>query len=256
MFFNAGVATEPGDKYYIDDIKLSAPSALCRSKISRVGYTWAGNRSTKYRASWQLLRADAQLQPEYREQLHRSGMLHQRSGALSTLQAISLSNFDLSVYPQFNIDVLSPAGGGSVRMQLSSPSAGNKAADAAISTPGQWETLSFDFSAHSGITDFQEIRLIFNAGAAAAGESWCIDNLTQSKTTIDPCDGVAPVANIVDDFECQQNYSEIFYGGSDLKTVNNPHLEPGNGSTRVGEYSDPVNQPYAGIGYRFAQPLT
>ncbi|MBK8921923.1 MAG: hypothetical protein IPM81_10470 [Saprospirales bacterium] len=173
MFFNAGVATEPGDKYYIDDIKLSAPSALPPLENFQGGV----------HLGWQPLDQNTALHGNFSGPTPNSnpntvnnstevGCYTKGAAPLSTLQAISLSNFDLSVYPQFNIDVLSPAGGGSVRMQLSSPSAGNKEADAAISTPGQWETLSFDFSAHSGITDFQEIRLIFNAGAAAAGESW------------------------------------------------------------------------------------
>ncbi|MBK8556716.1 MAG: hypothetical protein IPL65_13515 [Lewinellaceae bacterium] len=97
---------------------------------------------------------------------------------------------------------MSPAGGGTVTMQLSSPTQGNKEATATVNTPGEWETLGFDFSAFDAITDFAEIRLLFNAGTAAAGQSWCIDNLRQGEVTVDPCAGVVPVPNIVNDFEC------------------------------------------------------
>jgi hypothetical protein len=141
-------------------------------------------------------------------------------------------------------------------MQLNSATQGNKEAEATIKNAGQWETLSFDFSAFTAITDFSEIRLIFNAGTAAPGQSWCIDNLRQSKTTVDPCDGVLPVTTIIDDYECQRNYTSIFYGAPDIKVINNPNLTPENGSLKVGEYTDPAGPgtEFAGIGFEFPVP--
>jgi hypothetical protein len=139
---------------------------------------------------------------------------------------------------------------------LNSPTQGNKEADADITTPGQWETLSFDFSAFSGITDFGEVRIIFNPGTAAQGESWCIDNLRQTELTIDPCAGTVPIPNIIDDYECQRNYTQIFFGASDISVVNNPYLTPDNGSLKVGEYKDPAGAgtEFAGIGIEFPTP--
>jgi hypothetical protein len=147
-------------------------------------------------------------------------------------------------------------GGGTVTLILSSPIDGNKEAEATITTPGEWETLSFDFSAFSGITDFSEVRIIFNAGTANAGQIWYFDNLGQTEVTIDPCDGVVAITNIIDDYECQRNYSQIFYGASDIKVVNNPHLAPENGSLKVGEYTDPSGggTEYAGMGIEFPAP--
>ncbi len=255
-FFNAGVDTEAGDIYYFDDVKLAAPPTAPPLEDFEGGL----------HLGWQALDQNepihgvftgptANPSPNTVNNSANVGCYAKGASAFSTLQAFSLTNFDLSQYPQFNLDVLSPAGGGTVTMQLNSPTEGNKEAEATVTKPGEWETLGFDFSAFEAITDFAEIRLIFNSGTAAAGESWCIDNLSQSKTTVDPCKDVVPVPNIVSDFECQHNYTEIFYGAADLKEVNNPHLEPGNGSLKVGEYSDPANAPYAGIGYLFAQPI-
>ncbi len=257
LFFNAGVNGEPGDVYYFDNVRLSAPSEAPPLEDFENGLS----------LGWQALDQNTALHgtftgptsnptPNSVNNSPNVGCYTKGSSPFSTLQAFTLTPFDLKVFPQFNVDVLSPAGGGTVTMQLSSPTQGNKSAEATISTPGQWETLNFDFSAFDNIVDFIEMRFIFNAGKAAPGERWCVDNVRQSKATVDPCAGTVPIPNIIDDFECQRNFVQIFYGASDLKVVNNPHLAPENGSLKVGEYKDPAGAgtEFAGIGYEFAAP--
>ncbi len=257
LFFNAGVNGEPGDVYYFDNVRLSAPSEAPPLEDFENGLS----------LGWQALDQNTALHgtftgptsnptPNSVNNSPNVGCYTKGSSPFSTLQAFTLTPFDLKVFPQFNVDVLSPAGGGTVTMQLSSPTQGNKSAEATISTPGQWETLNFDFSAFDNIVDFIEMRFIFNAGKAAPGERWCVDNVRQSKATVDPCAGTVPIPNIIDDFECQRNFVQIFYGASDLKVVNNPHLAPENGSLKVGEYKDPAGPgtEFAGIGYEFAAP--
>ncbi len=257
IFFNAGVPGDPGDVYHIDNIKLSpAPSAPPLEDFQN-----------GIHLGWQALDQNEPIHGVFQGPVNNPapnpvnnstqvGCYTKGSSAFSTLQGISLTNFDLSLYGQINLDVLSPQGGGTVTLILSSPIDGNKEAEATITTPGQWETLSFDFSAFSGITDFSEVRIIFNAGTANAGQIWYFDNLGQTKVTIDPCKDVVPVLNIIDDFECQRNYTQIYYGASDLKVVNNPHLAPENGSLKVGEYTDPSGggTEFAGIGIEFPAP--
>ncbi len=251
VFINAFVNGEPGDVYYVDDIKLSgAPTVVLEDFQGGQHLAWQPlDQNEVIHGTFTGPTDNAN--PNDVNNSTEVGCYTKGTSGFSTLQAISpVENLDLSTYGQFNIDVLSPAGGGTVTMQLSSPTEGNKEATADITTPGEWETLSFDFSAFDAITNFGEIRLVFNAGSAAAGESWCIDNLTQSKITIDACADVLPIPNIIEDFECQHNYALIFYGQDDLKTVNNP--DPmGNSSLKVGEYVDPAGA-YAGIGFEFA----
>jgi Secretion system C-terminal sorting domain len=154
----------------------------------------------------------------------------------------------LTINGQFNIDVFSPASGTTVVMQLNSISSGSKEATASLTTPGVWETLSFDFSAFSAINDFFEIRLIFNGGTAASGQTWCVDNLRQSAVTVNPCLGTAPIANIADDFECQRNFDVV--GGQDqLSVLNNPDITAVNSSLKVGKYQDPANDPWTALVY-------
>lgn len=257
IFFNAGVNGEPGDVYHIDNIKLAAPPAAPPLEDFQDGI----------HLGWQALDQNEPIHGVFQGPVNNPnpnsvngstqvGCYTKGSSAFSTLQGISLTNFDLSVYGQFNLDVLSPAGGGTVTLILNSATQGNKEAEAEITTPGAWETLKFDFSAFSGITDFGEIRIIFNAGTAAAGQIWYFDNLGQTEVTIDPCADVVPILNIIDDYECQRNYTQIYYGASDLKVVNNPHLAPENGSLKVGEYTDPggAGTEFAGIGIEFPAP--
>ncbi len=257
IFFNAGVNGEPGDVYYIDNIKLAAAPTIPPLEDFQNGI----------HLGWQPLDQNEPIHgvflgpvvnpnPNAVNGSSLVGCYTKGASAFSTLQGISLNNFDLSVFGQFNLDVLSPFGGGTVTLILSSATEGNKEATATITTPGAWETLSFDFSAYSNITDFGEVRIIFNAGTANQGQTWYFDNLNQTKVTIDPCAGVLAIPNLIDDFECQRNYVQIFYGASDIQVVNNPHLAPENGSLKVGEYTDPAGAgtEYAGLGFEFAGP--
>jgi hypothetical protein len=261
MFFNAGVNGEAGEIYYVDDIKLYAPQGIPIEDFQQTPLT----------LGWQPLGGNAALHgaftaptanpsPNTVNNSTQVGCYSKGSSGTSTLQGINLSGkFDLSAFPQFNLDVLSPASvavGTVVRMQLFSPNAGNQSVEAEIATPGQWETLGFDFSAFSAVTDFEEVRIIFEPDVVSAGQSWCIDNLRQGLTTVDPCIGVQPNPVFIDDFECQRNYTEIFYGASDLSVINNPQQSVDNPSLRVGEYDDPAGAgtEFAGIGFTLPSP--
>jgi hypothetical protein len=253
VFINAFVNGEPGDIYFVDDIKLTAPPIAPPLEDFEGPLTLGWQPLDQNGPVHGTFSVGPNSNPNTVNNSATAGCYTKGASPFSTLQAISLTNFDLSIYPQFNLDVLSPATGGKVTMILSGPS-GNQQVEATVTTPGVWETLSFDFSTFASTTDFNEVRLIFNSGTAAAGQSWCIDNLRQGATTVNPCADVVPKPNIVDDFECQRNYTSIFYGTNDVKVVNNPYLLPGNGSLKVGEYKDPAGQPYAGIGFEFPAP--
>lgn len=248
IFLNAGVNGQLGDVYYIDNIKVTEPAAAPPIEDFQDGI----------HLGWQGLDQNSGIHGTFAGPVDNPapggvntstqvGCYTKGAGTFSTLQGLTLLPFDLSVNMQMNLDVLSPAGvGGTVIMQLVSSTQGNKEAEAEITTPGEWETLSFDFSAFSGITDFQEVRILFNPGTAAAGQIWYFDNLRQSGITIDPCVGTIVIPTIADDFECQRNYA-YGAGANQLKVVNNPFLTPQNGSLKVGEYKDPANEPWSAL---------
>jgi hypothetical protein len=248
LFFNAGVNAEPGDVYYFDNIKLVPIPPIEDFQGSANNLTWLplnGNATLHGAFSGPT----ANSTPGGVNTSTQVGCYSKGSSPNSTLQAISATPFNLTVNSQLNIDVLSPSSGTTVVMQLNSISDGSKEATATITTPGVWETLNFDFSAFSGITDFYELRLIFDGGTAAAGQSWCVDNLSQSKVTVNPCIGIAPIINIVDDFECQRNYNVVL-GQDQLTVLNNPDITAVNSSLKVGKYQDPANEPWTPLVYQ------
>ncbi len=252
VFFNAGVNGNSGEVYYIDNIKVGPKPAAPALENFQNGIS----------LGWQGLDQNAPIHGSFTGPVDnpapggvnsstKVGCYTKGASGFSTLQGLSLLPFDLSTNSQINIDVLSPAGvGGTVLVQLISQAQGNKEQEATIVTPGVWETLSFDFSAFSAIIDFQEIRIIFVPATAASGQIWYFDNLNQSETTIDPCAGTIAIPNIIDDFECQRNYT---YGsGNDkLTAINNPQLTPQNGSLKAGEYKDPANDPWTALCVEF-----
>lgn len=254
IFFNAGVNGAPGDVYYIDNIKLIAPALEdFQGIIPSLGWVPLDLNTV---LNGNFTGPTPNPNPNNVNSSSQVGCYSKGSSPTSTLAALAGVAFDLSEYSQFNLDVLSPASVAvdtKVRMILSSATQGNKEVDAKVKTPGQWETLSFDFSSFVDITDFFELRLIFNPGTASPGESWCIDNLNLGEVTTDACADVVPNPYIIDDYECQRNFTSIFYGGADISVVNNPHLTSDNGSTKVGAYADPAGA-FAGIGYEFATP--
>lgn len=138
-------------------------------------------------------------------------------------------------------------------MQLVSATQGNKEVTRDLTATGEWVELNFDFSAFSAITDFQQVNLLFDPGVAGAGTIYYYDNLQQGISTVDPCEGVEPIANLIDDFECQRNvpYSA---GADNLDVINNPALEQANSSLKVGEYTDPAG-PWTALVLDFGQTI-
>jgi hypothetical protein len=248
IFFNAGVPADAGDVYYIDNIRLAAPSALppIEDFENTINLTWQPlDENTLVHGTFNAPVANPAANGSNNSA--KVACYTKGSSPFSTLQGFPLpAGFSVEDFPQISLDVLSPLGGGTVQVRLVSPTQGVKQAEAEITTPAVWETLGFDFSAFSAITDFEEIRIIFNPGTANAGQIWYFDNLRQGKLTIDPCVGTVPIVNLIDDFECQRN-NDYGAGADKLTVINNPSLVPANPSLKVGQYKDPANDPWTAL---------
>jgi len=256
IFFNAGVLAEEGDVYFIDDIRRSEKTATSLEDFED-GLSLGWQSLDQNEALHGVFTAPTgNPNPGGSNTSDNVGCYAKGNSPFSTLQAFSLDPINLSNSPQINMDVLAPAGseGAIVRFVLASLSMGNRDAEATITEAGTWQTLSFDFSAFTEINDFFELRVIFDPGNASPGQSWCIDNIVQGAVTIDPCVGVIPIPNIVDDFECQRNY-QYGAGADRISAINNPFLTAENGSTRVGEYLDPANDPWAAFTIEFPEGI-
>lgn len=251
IFMNAGVTAGPNEIYYLDDIvREETPIGTVLEDFDPTKLFWEplGGNTAVHGTFSVFVNPDAtgiNISPNVGEYMKGSSNLSTLSGTLPAA-------LDLSVDPQINIQVWPPTGAVELTMQLNSPTQGNQSITVPFTGSQAWETLSFDFSNFSSITDFNNINLIFDPGAPGAG-SYYFDNLVQTASSVDPCLGVVPVPTTLDDFECQRNgvYSA---GGDQLQVVDNPDVSQANSSLKVGEYTDPMDL-FSALVIDFGEPI-
>jgi hypothetical protein len=242
IFFNGGNEPDPGDTYYVDDLIFgeAPPASALEDFENGATLGWIPlnsdmtNHGTFNGAITNPDLSGVNITPNI-------GSYTKGEAAFSTLTAFLPTGIDLSVDPQLNIQVWAPAGSAKVIMQLVSPTQGAKDVERDITATMEWVSIGFNFEEFAAITDFESINLLFDGGTAALGTTYFFDNLAQTVSTVDPCENVMPIANIVDDFECQRN---VTYGcGIErLTQIDNPDITPENGSAKVGEYKDPTDE--------------
>lgn len=254
IFFNAGVTADSGDIYYIDDIgREETPTSLTLEDFEPTP-----------KLSWEPLNANTALHGTFNGVVTNPdqagantstnvGQYTKGSAAFSTLTSPLPLDFSLEQFSQVNLQVKPPANATQVTIQLLSAIQGNKEATAMLDGTTDWQDLAYDFSGSSNITDFERINILFDDGTANQGQAWLFDNLTLSQTTIDPCLGIDPLPNKLDDFECQRNVT-YGAGGDILKVINNPDISNENTSEKVGEYTDPFDQ-FSALVLDFGGPI-
>ncbi|MBK8700060.1 MAG: T9SS type A sorting domain-containing protein [Saprospiraceae bacterium] len=245
IFFNAGMDAQVGDVYYIDDISWGEKSSTDLENFENgASLPWEPlEQNTVTHGVFSVVDNPSAVAPNISAKV---GKYAKGASAFSTLAAVAPGVIDISVKPQYNVQVWAPVGTQSVTMQLESVSDGNKEVEREIKNAGNWEELSFDFTAHQGISDWASLRFIFNPGVAEEGVVYYFDNLSQGEATVDPCEGTERIATIIDDFECQRNY-EYGAGSALITVVNNPKTTTVNSSTKVGLYKDQPNEPWSAL---------
>lgn len=68
------------------------------------------------------------------------------------------------------------------------------------------------------------------------------------------CGDTIPNLQIVNDFECQQNFS-FSLGNDSISIINNTEMDPENSSSKIGSYMDPIGEPWASICIEFGSPI-
>lgn len=245
LFFNHGTLPEAGDVYYIDDIKWTEKKTTDIENFENgAALPWEPyDQLTVFNGTFEVVDNPAPLAPNTSAKV---GKYTKGTSAFSTVAAVSPGLIDISVKPQYNLDVWAPVGAKSVIFQLESLTSGNKEVKRDLKTPGAWETVSFDFTSYQAITDWAAMKIIFNPGVEEAGTVFYFDNLRQGETTVDPCENTVKISNILDDYECQRNY-DYGVGKAFISAVNNPKTTPNNSSTKVGQYKDPAKEPWAAL---------
>lgn len=248
IFFNGGQDPQAGDVYYIDDINWDEQATFVLEDFEGGAFLpWAPlDDQTLLHGSFAVINnpdpSGINASPEV-------GEYTKGTSAFSTLAAVAPGAIDISLRPQYNLDVWAAAPG-TMTFQLESVAEGNKEVTRDIETGASWQTVSFDFTEFQSITDWASLRLIFNPGVAEEGAVFYFDNLIQTESTVDPCENVVAIANIIDDFECQRNNAPGG-GGEHLTVVGNPQVDVSNSSTYVGLYVDQPGQPWSALCWEF-----
>jgi hypothetical protein len=245
MFFNPGTLPTPGDIYYIDDLRWAQPeSATIEDFEGGAFLPWQPlDNNTALHGVFSVIANPDATGINTSAQV---GKYIKGSSPFSTVEAVAPGVLDISTKPQFNLDIWAPVGATTVTMQLESPTLGNAEVTRDLSTPGAWENISFDFSSFQSTNNWVAIRLLFKPATAENGTIYYYDNLTQSTSTVDPCEGIVTLPNIVDDYECQRNYA-YGAGAAQLTVIDNPDVTVVNGSAKVGQFNANANSAYQAL---------
>lgn len=251
FFINAGVAAGENEIYFIDDITLTpkpeAPALEDFEDGARLSWMPLNDDMATHGMFNGVIENPA---PDAVNDSPNIGSYTRASSNFSTLSAVLPNGIDLVGNPQLNLDVWAPAGATTVTLQLQSGLEGARSVEVPLTTNEAWETLSFDFSASENITDFGEVRILFDPNTDGTG-TYFFDNLLQGESTVDACAGVEPIATFVDDFDCQRN---IPTNTGDLAVIRNPDESPENNSLNVGQYTDPFDA-FSALVYNFETPI-
>lgn len=245
IFFNAGVDGAAGDVYYFDNLSWGVKTVTDIENFENGAFLpWEPlDQLTAIHGEFEVVDNPSETEPNTSAKV---GKYTKGSSGFSTLSAVAPGIIDISEKPQYNLDIWAPVGSDKIIMQLESPTEGLKEVERNITNAGNWETVNFDFTNFQDISDWVSMRLQFNPGIEEPGTVYYFDNLRQSEATVDPCEGTVAVTNVINDFECQQNYE--FGAGAQLVTiVNNPTTSTVNSSTKAGLYKDPANEPWAAL---------
>ncbi|MFN7119086.1 MAG: T9SS type A sorting domain-containing protein [Saprospiraceae bacterium] len=245
FFFNAGVEMAAGDIYYIDDIQITSkavPGPL-EDFEPNPKLTWEPFNATAGTFNGAINNPDK----TGVNTTDRVGSYTKGSSKLGGLSAF-INGINLTDFPQIDLQVWAPAGAKNFTLQLSSATQGIKEVTRPIAETQKWVQLSFNFDQFKTITDFESVRLIFDKDLESTA-TWYFDNLRQATPTVDPCEGTVRNINFVDDFDCQRNST---LNNNALRIINNPDargINP-NPLDKVGEYTDPINEPFAALVFR------
>jgi hypothetical protein len=254
FFFNAGEEPDPTDVYYIDDIWLSAPptGSVLEDFEDGIDMDWSslGDEGVFGAFNGDIPNPD----PTGANETPNVGSYTKGTSQFGGLKATLPLGFTLEDFPQLNVQVWAPNGATSLTMKLFSPTQGLKSVTVDITQTEAWEDLSFIFADFSSILDFERLEIVFDE-TLMSQDTWYFDNVSQGEGTVDPCEGTVPIANIVDDFDCQRNIA-VTNGFDRLAIVNNPF--PGGVNPdpldKVGEYNDPMD-PWSALVYDYGAPL-
>jgi hypothetical protein len=232
LFFNAGVDTDGTQVYYIDDLKFAELSDACNGVTPDLSIINDFN-----------CQQNTTIFGDVPNTIVENPMLGDVNPSDMVLEVIdngtqpydalifeSSQSFDLSTKNFFKIKILSERAV-PLLVKLEGGTSPVKEVFPDIEIVGEWVEYTIDFSDQAA-TDHKKLVLFFNVAQTdgTPTDKYYIDDLRF--TAFDPCDGVATNMDVVNDFECQQNYA-ITCCITTFEIVDNPKASGANNSVKV-----------------------
>jgi len=232
LFFNAGVDTDGTQVYYIDDLKFAELSDACNGVTPDLSIINDFN-----------CQQNTTILGDVPNTIVENPMLGDANPSDMVLEVIdngtqpydalifeSSQSFDLSTKNFFKIKILSERAV-PLLVKLEGGTSPVKEVFPDIEIVGEWVEYTIDFSDQAA-TDHKKLVLFFNVAQTdgTPTDKYYIDDLRF--TAFDPCDGVATNMDVVNDFECQQNYP-ITCCITTFEIVDNPKASGANNSVKV-----------------------
>ncbi|MEL7119011.1 MAG: T9SS type A sorting domain-containing protein [Bacteroidota bacterium] len=253
FFFNAFEDAGEEDIFFVDDILWTpVPPAEAIEDFEDGGkLTWAPlNDDTAIHGTFSIIANPDMMGNESAN----IGSYTKGSSQFSTVTTNLSNGLDLTENAQLDLQVWAPAGSSTITMQLVSLIQGTQEVTRDITATEEWTTVSFNFEDFSSVTDFFQLNILFDSGTASS-DTYFFDNLTLGASTVDPCEGVEPIMNIIDDFDCQRNFP-IIVGQNEITIIDNPDPSGINANplNKVASYEDPFGE-FDAIVYDFGAPI-
>ncbi len=232
LFFNAGVETDGTQVYFIDDLKFAELSDACNGVTP--DRSILNDFNCQQNTTIPGFITNSIVENPMDEGANPSDMvlevIDNGTEAFDALVFESSQSFDLSTKNFFKIKILAERAV-PLLVKLEGGTSPVKEVFIDIDVVGEWAEYTVDFTDQAG-SDHKKLVLFFNGGQSdgTPTDTYYIDDL--KFTAFDPCDGVASNMNIVNDFECQQNYA-ITCCITTFEIVDNPDASGVNNSDKV-----------------------
>ena len=237
IFFNAGVANQGEDVYYIDDLVFSPTIDPCEGIAADLSVISDFDCQQNFFIGDPTKETVAPVV----DNPNKGGINNSDNVGKYTDDGtnawdnmiIDLKDpIDLSQKSQLKIKIYSSKKV-PVLAKLEGGTAVEKWAD--IAETDKWVEYTFNFQAAIGKGNYKVV-LFFNGGKSdgTAEDVYYIDDI-KFDIWIDPCVGIPADNSIVSDFECQQNYTFL---NDAAPVVDNPDKSGENTSVSVGKYTD------------------
>ncbi|WP_026837316.1 hypothetical protein [Gillisia sp. JM1] len=236
LFFNAGVETDGTQVYFIDDIKFEELSDTCNGVTPDLSVI--NDFNCQQNTTIPGFIPNSIVENPMTGDANPSDMvlevIDDGTQAFDALIFESSRSFDLSTKNFFKIKILAERAV-PLLVKLEGGTSPAKEVFIDLDVVGEWAEYTVDFTDQAG-ADHKKLVVFFN-GAQSDGtptDKYYIDDLRFA--AFDPCDGVAANMDIVNDFECQQNYEITCCVTTEI--VDNPDASGINTSSKVLKVTD------------------